>query len=522
MKEQPLLTITNHDITFYNQEIRPFLPDKIFDFHTHIWLKKHRTVQPQSEARLATWPARVAKDNSIEDLVAAYNLLFPDKMVQALVFSMAENGDDLDILNNYTAQSGKKTGFPALLFSHPSWSSEHLRSLLIKDNFLGIKVYLSLAPAYIPAAEIRIFDFAPPHHLEVINSLGGILMLHIPRPQRLKDPVNLAQIIEIEQKYPKIKLVIAHVGRAYCNEDIGNAFDVLAQTKNLFFDISANSNQHVFEQLIDTAGAKRILFGSDLPILRMRARRITENGVYVNLVPKGLYGDVSGDKNMRELTGKDAENLTFFIYEEIAAFKRAAERTGLNETDIQNIFFNNASGIIKNAAKPPQLQMVFRTNFASSVPPNKEFVLRNFTTDDRAAYIELMRNAGFSYWNDQVLQNLLSKILPNGIFLLTDGNKLIATASALHSPIADHPFGGEMGWVAVHPEYRGRKLSEIVCNAAISRLLAAGYQHIYLLTDDYRIPAIKTYFKLGFEPFYNDENTRKRWQTVKEQLIKTY
>ena len=38
-----------------------------------------------------------------------------------------------------------------------------------------------------------------------------------------------------------------------------------------------------------------------MPILRMRARRICENGIYVNLVPKGLYGDVSGDIHMREV-----------------------------------------------------------------------------------------------------------------------------------------------------------------------------------------------------------------------------
>lgn len=38
-------------------------------------------------------------------------------------------------------------------------------------------------------------------------------MLHIPRDGRLKDPVNLAQMMEIEEKYPKVKLIIAHVGR---------------------------------------------------------------------------------------------------------------------------------------------------------------------------------------------------------------------------------------------------------------------------------------------------------------------
>jgi len=54
----------------------------------------------------------------------------------------------------------------------------------------------------------------------------------------------------------------------------------------MMFDFSANTNQWVFEQLIKAVGPKRILFGSDLPILRIRAKRICENGTYVNLVPK--------------------------------------------------------------------------------------------------------------------------------------------------------------------------------------------------------------------------------------------
>ena len=174
-------------------------------------------------------------------------------------------------------------------------------------------------------------------------------MLHIPRDGRLRDKVNLAQMAEIDKHYPNAQVIIAHVGRAYCPEDVGDAFEILAGTNNLLFDFSANTNTWVFERLIEAVGPGRILFGSDLPIPRMRMRRICENGIYVNLVPKGMYGDVSGDKNMRDVEGAEAETLTFFMYEEILAFKRAAEKTGLSREDIEDIFYRNSARVLKNA-----------------------------------------------------------------------------------------------------------------------------------------------------------------------------
>lgn len=161
-------------------------------------------------------------------------------------------------------------------------------------------------------------------------------MLHVPRDGRLRDPVNLAQMLRIEREYPDVKLIIAHLGRAYTDEDGGNAFDVPAGTRRMFFDISANTNDRVFEQMLRCVGLQRVLFGSDLPILRMRMRRIIRDGRYVNLVPKGLYGDVSNDRNMGELEGTAAEQLTFFLYEEIEAGQDAQteRRDSLNPGEV--------------------------------------------------------------------------------------------------------------------------------------------------------------------------------------------
>ncbi|GAK59380.1 aminotransferase class-III [Candidatus Vecturithrix granuli] len=343
-----LFEVTEVDQQVYDQEIRDFLPDKLIDIHTHVWVDRLKAHSNEAFSRVVQWPSLVAKENPVEDLIETYKLMFPDKQVTPLMFSSIKPDDDFDGLNDYIRDSAQKYHIPALLYAKPEWSGAELEKRVIAGGFLGVKVYLNLAPAYIPAAEIRIFDFLPPHQLEVLHQHRWIVMLHIPRNGRLRDAVNLAQMREIDHNYPGAQVIIAHVGRAYCPEDVGNAFEVLADAEHLRFDFSANTNDWVFEQLIKAVGPKRILFGSDLPILRMRMRRICEQGTYINLVPQGLYGNVSGDKNMREVAGDEATRLTFFMYEEILAFKRAAERTGMTSSDINDIFYNNGKSLIES------------------------------------------------------------------------------------------------------------------------------------------------------------------------------
>lgn len=341
-----LFEVKSVDREFYEKRLRDWLPDKIIDIHTHIWLKRFNEKTGERK-RTVSWPSMVAIENPAEHLVETYKLLFPGKSVMPLIFGTLVRAKYFDTANDYVSQASRYHGFPALLFSDPRWTASDLEKRIQQGGFLGVKSYLTLSPAYLPESEIRIFDFFPYHQLEMLNRRGWVMMLHIPRDGRLRDPVNLAQMLEIEERYPDIRLIIAHVGRAYCPEDIGDAFQVLAKTKRMSFDISANTNKEAFQKLLETVGPKRVLFGSDLPILRMRTRRICEHGKYINLVPKGMYGDVSADSHMREVEGEEAEKLTFFMYEELDAFRRAAHEAGLNTDDIKDVFYNNARQLLQ-------------------------------------------------------------------------------------------------------------------------------------------------------------------------------
>lgn len=341
-----LFEVTENDKRIYEEELKDFLPEKILDVHTHVYKKElNPAPKPGTKKR---WPSFVAEDNPIEDLKETYELLFPGKDVKALMFAGGAGSEEN---SQYLSGVSKETGWPALYYSRPEQSADEIEKKIREGGFLGLKSYLGKSPLYIPRKEVRILDFFPKHQLERLNEMGAIVMLHIPRDGRLKDPVNLAQMVEIKKEFPRVRLIIAHIGRAYVANDLGNAFDVLSEVPDLMYDFSANCCELAITEAIKNVGVKHLMFGTDMPILRMKCHRIEENDTYINLVPPGIYGEPGEDPNMREVSEEEAKNITFFAYEELLAFKRAAEKLNLSRKDIEDIMYNNAMDLIEGARK---------------------------------------------------------------------------------------------------------------------------------------------------------------------------
>jgi ribosomal protein S18 acetylase RimI-like enzyme len=78
------------------------------------------------------------------------------------------------------------------------------------------------------------------------------------------------------------------------------------------------------------------------------------------------------------------------------------------------------------------------------------------------------------------------------------------------------PSTGEINWVASVDGHRGKGLGDVVTLAALQRLHELGYQSCWLETDDWRIPAIKTYFKYGFRKLLTHDSHTVRWETVEK------
>ena len=70
--------------------------------------------------------------------------------------------------------------------------------------------------------------------------------------------------------------------------------------------------------------------------------------------------------------------------------------------------------------------------------------------------------------------------------------------------------------VACKPEFRGLGIGTRLNTEAVRTLFRAGMKTAYLTTDDFRIPAIKSYLRAGFYPDIKDEEHRARWEAIME------
>jgi mycothiol synthase len=152
-----------------------------------------------------------------------------------------------------------------------------------------------------------------------------------------------------------------------------------------------------------------------------------------------------------------------------------------------------------------------------ALPPDS--LLREYREADGPGIAAIMQAA----FNDpewtlaRVQKDLVDDPTVRTVFVIEQAGRVVATASSRLLPDA-YPGSGYVHWVGADPELRGRKLGWIVTLATLHDFVRLGCRDAVLETDDFRLPAIVTYRRLGFEPVYRDETHRERWQKIEEQI----
>ena len=88
-----------------------------------------------------------------------------------------------------------------------------------------------------------------------------------------------------------------------------------------------------------------------------------------------------------------------------------------------------------------------------------------------------------------------------------------ATASARLQP-ERFPGAGYLHWVGAHQSFRGKGLGRLITLAALHKFHTMGCMSAVLETQDFRLAALQTYLKLGFEPEHYDDTHAARWEAI--------
>ena len=156
----------------------------------------------------------------------------------------------------------------------------------------------------------------------------------------------------------------------------------------------------------------------------------------------------------------------------------------------------------------PQLRMGF-TRFETLEPPVAPpgYALRTYRPGDEEAWLEILKHGQFGEWDRARLNHMIAggrAPMPlEGVFFLTRDDRPVGTACTFLFHDERGEFS-ELGWVAVHPDFRGQGLARCVCLAVLWFARNLGHSYTFLKTETYRPAAIKTYLRLGFEPETTD------------------
>jgi predicted TIM-barrel fold metal-dependent hydrolase len=335
---------TDVDRAFWAKHLEDWVPQRVYDSHIHIIDQSYQLETVSEEMKKSYWVQELQNMLSADVAGHCYQTVFPGRDVCCTGFGWPFLGWEIEGSNEYVWTHLPAKKWNALAVVRPTWVAEQVEWLLSHPGVIGVKPYYSLighdASSRDKYIEASIFDFLPHHQLEVLNDHKAWVTMHVPKADRLGHPENQRDIKEIRNKYPDIRLVIAHFGRSYTKPHAEEGILPLADDPGLYWDNSAVLNPEVHALAMEHIGPDRIMYGTDNPMFMMRGRRKWQGRSYTNHTSQDFYFNTN-----RESPEIEA-GYTLYMYEALKAMKDACEKIGIGRDGVEKMFFRNADRLV--------------------------------------------------------------------------------------------------------------------------------------------------------------------------------
>ena len=312
------------------EELRGFLPKRIFDAHAHIWRvvdvggKFGFFSQGPDVATAETWRTSLGK-------------FFPDAdIVGAILMAIHKAGSAdplrrLDAANDFLVEQLEKApNCRGHLFISPDYPISRVTEYLENPQVVGFKPYHSWSKQK-PTWQAPLISFLPEWVWELAHERGLTITLHMVKDRAVADPENQREIREMCTKYPRARLILAHAARCF-HAPNARGLPALRGLTNVWFDTSGICEAAPIIAILKEFGTKQIMWGSDFPVCEIRGRSVTIGDGFAWVQWDTLDWDNSQVKAHPILVG----------LESLRATREAADQFGLSAQDIEDLFCNNA------------------------------------------------------------------------------------------------------------------------------------------------------------------------------------
>ena len=182
-----------------------------------------------------------------------------------------------------------------------------------------------------------ITDMITTEQLDVANSHGLCVTLHVSKPHGMADEQNLNDISRLVRDFSNCNFILAHCGRCFLSCFMEEALSRLPVSENLWIDTSAVCDLGVFINLLTRYDRSRILFGTDL---------VTASGFRGKYVTMGYTWDACQQEAMSNSVNL-SKAVTLAVYENLRVFIQAIRFCKLKKTEIKNLFSDNAVSLLR-------------------------------------------------------------------------------------------------------------------------------------------------------------------------------
>jgi mycothiol synthase len=165
-----------------------------------------------------------------------------------------------------------------------------------------------------------------------------------------------------------------------------------------------------------------------------------------------------------------------------------------------------------------QLAMRWGKSPLSINPSPPGIIIRTYAEADREALKDALIPLTEKRYDDTELNNIIIHkpgVRTEGIFLAEENGEIVGTTTGYFN---EDGTSGTLHMVSVLTQANGKGLGRVLCQHAMRFLIENGCDEVVLTTDDFRLPAIKTYLRLGFEPIIKNDEMQNRWTTVLNSL----